>query len=178
MRNSLQELENGALKLLIPTPNSVNKCGLNTDHFIFNPHCTSKQDLQWFKFIGIMFGVAVRTKKPLDIHLALPMWKLLAGMLLTHQDLEEVCATITLLQWNSSIAAQLSKMDTHLALPWRRVTNSFLAGHSSVTHLHVFGMIIFSQKNFFCWYYCQISIKIVAHEPLYLLITTLPVVPL
>ena len=32
----------------------------------------------------------MRTKKPLDLHLAQPMWKLLAGMNLTTDDLEEV----------------------------------------------------------------------------------------
>ena len=32
----------------------------------------------------------MRTKKPLDLHLAQPMWKLLAGMNLTSEDLEEV----------------------------------------------------------------------------------------
>ena len=34
--------------------------------------------------------MAVRTKKPLDLHLARPVWKLLAGMLLTPEDLEEI----------------------------------------------------------------------------------------
>ena len=32
----------------------------------------------------------MRTKKPLDLHLAQPMWKLLAGITLTTEDLEEV----------------------------------------------------------------------------------------
>ena len=33
-----------------------------------------------FRFLGILFGVAIRTKKPLDLHLAPFVWKLLAGM--------------------------------------------------------------------------------------------------
>ena len=37
-----------------------------------------------------MLGVAIRTKRPLDLHLAAPMWKLLAGMSLCSDDLEEV----------------------------------------------------------------------------------------
>ena len=36
----------------------------------------------------------MRTKKPLDLHLAQPMWKLLAGMSLTAEDLEEVCVCV------------------------------------------------------------------------------------
>ena len=85
-----QELENGSVKLLIPTRNAINKCGFNTDRFVFNPSCDSPKDLQNFKFLGILFGVAMRTKKPLDLHLAQPMWKLLAGMNLSCDDLEEV----------------------------------------------------------------------------------------
>lgn len=42
------------------------------------------------KFLGILFGVAIRTKKPLDLHLAPCVWKLLAGMLLNVNDLEDV----------------------------------------------------------------------------------------
>lgn len=37
-----------------------------------------------------MCGVAMRTKSPLNLHLAAPMWKLIAGMNMTIQDIEEV----------------------------------------------------------------------------------------
>ena len=87
----LQELETGVvLKLLIPTPNSTNKCGFNTDRYVLDPRATVARDYKYLKFLGILFGVAMRTKKPLDLHLARPMWKLLAGMNMTHDDLEEV----------------------------------------------------------------------------------------
>jgi len=79
------------VKLLIQTPNAKNKCGFNIDRYVFNPTCTSSKDMKHFQFLGILFGVAMRTKKPLDLHLAQPMWKLLAGMVLTSEDLEEVC---------------------------------------------------------------------------------------
>ena len=46
--------------------------------------------MRHLKFLGIMLGVAIRTKKPLALHLAQPIWKLLAGMSLTTEDLEEV----------------------------------------------------------------------------------------
>ena len=48
------------------------------------------QNVLIMKFLGILFGVAMRTKKPLDLFLAPPMWKLVAGMKLTVEDLEEV----------------------------------------------------------------------------------------
>ncbi len=83
-------MEHGSVKLLIPTPNATNKCGFNTDRFVFDPTCNSRKDAKHFRFLGILFGVAMRTKKPLDLHLAQPMWKLVAGMTLTAEDLEEV----------------------------------------------------------------------------------------
>lgn len=46
--------------------------------------------MQQFKFIGILLGVAVRTKKPLDLHLAPSMWRLLAGLSLTPEDIEDI----------------------------------------------------------------------------------------
>ena len=50
--------------------------------------------MELFKFLGILIGVAVRTKKPLDLHLAPSVWKQLAGMTLTQVDLEEVCTAM------------------------------------------------------------------------------------
>ena len=74
-------MENGTLDLFIPTPNS-NETGLKQkDRFVFNPSLSSsEEDCQMFRFLGILFGVAIRTKKPLDLHLAPFVWKLLAGM--------------------------------------------------------------------------------------------------
>lgn len=55
--------------------------------FVINPDCN---DFQLFKFLGVLCGVSLRTKRPLDLHLAPPMWKLIAGMNLNIHDLEEV----------------------------------------------------------------------------------------
>lgn len=83
-------MENGAVNLLIPAPNAVNKCGYNTDRFVINPELSVAKDYKSLKFLGVLLGVAMRTKKPLDLHLARPMWKLLTGLKLTPEDLEEV----------------------------------------------------------------------------------------
>lgn len=85
-----QELKTGVVPLLIPTPNARNECGYNRDHFLLNSALTAEDDLQLFKFLGILVGVAMRTKKPLDLSLAPCVWKQLAGMPLTQDDLEEV----------------------------------------------------------------------------------------
>ena len=61
-----------------------------SDRFLVSPRLTSAAQLEQLKFLGILLGVAIRTKKPLDLYLAPLMWKLLAGMPLDAQDLEEV----------------------------------------------------------------------------------------
>ena len=86
----MQELKIGVVPLLIPTPNSTNDIGYNRDRFLLNPSLTGEEHLRMFRFLGILLGVAVRTKKPLDLYLAPPVWKQLAGMVLTSDDLEEV----------------------------------------------------------------------------------------
>lgn len=50
----------------------------------------SSQHISWFKFLGILFGVAVRTKKPLALPLAPFIWKLIVGEPVTISDLEEI----------------------------------------------------------------------------------------
>ena len=57
---------------------------------MLNPSLNSEDDLASFKFLGILFGVAIRTKKPLDLHLAPCVWKLLVGVPLKAEDIEEV----------------------------------------------------------------------------------------
>lgn len=75
---------------LIATPNATNDAGYNRDRFLLNPSLTSEEDLKMFRFLGILLGVAIRTKKPLDLYLAPAVWKQLSGMSLSCEDLEEV----------------------------------------------------------------------------------------
>ncbi|XP_028637266.1 probable E3 ubiquitin-protein ligase HERC1 [Grammomys surdaster] len=85
-----QELETGIVDLLIPSPNATAEVGYNRDRFLFNPSACLDDHLMQFKFLGILMGVAIRTKKPLDLHLAPLVWKQLCCVPLTLEDLEEV----------------------------------------------------------------------------------------
>uniref|UniRef100_A0A8D2LRJ6 HECT-type E3 ubiquitin transferase n=1 Tax=Varanus komodoensis TaxID=61221 RepID=A0A8D2LRJ6_VARKO len=85
-----QELETGVVDLLIPSPNATAEVGYNRDRFLFNPSACLDEHLMQFKFLGILMGVAIRTKKPLDLHLAPMVWKQLCCIPLTLEDLEEV----------------------------------------------------------------------------------------
>jgi len=60
--------------------------------FVFNPSLQAPEDAQAFRFLGILLGVAIRTKKPLDLHLAPIVWKLLAGEII-------FCALLMTIMW-------------------------------------------------------------------------------
>uniref|UniRef100_A0A8C7YP15 HECT-type E3 ubiquitin transferase n=1 Tax=Oryzias sinensis TaxID=183150 RepID=A0A8C7YP15_9TELE len=85
-----QELQSGVVDLLIRTPNSCADVGSNTDRFLLNPAAHSDEHMVQFRFLGILMAVAIRTKKPLDLHLAPWVWKQLCSMPLGGPDLEEV----------------------------------------------------------------------------------------
>lgn len=87
------ELQNGSIPLLIPTPNGRDDSGTNRDCFILNPLATSPLHMNMFQFLGILMGIAIRTGSPLSLNLAEPVWKQLAGMSLTPGDLTEVDRT-------------------------------------------------------------------------------------
>ncbi|MPC18905.1 putative E3 ubiquitin-protein ligase HERC1 [Portunus trituberculatus] len=90
MTEMCHELVTGAVPLLISTPNAISDVGNNRDRFLLNPDLAQANHLMWFKFLGILFGVAIRTKKPLALPLAPLVWKLLAGISPSSADLEEV----------------------------------------------------------------------------------------
>ncbi|KAF7696652.1 hypothetical protein HF521_005070 [Silurus meridionalis] len=85
-----QELQSGVVDLLIRTPNSTADVGSNTDRFLMNPAAVSDEHMLQFRFLGILMAVAIRTKKPLDLHLAPWVWKQLCSIPLGGADLEEV----------------------------------------------------------------------------------------
>lgn len=60
------------------------------NRFLFNPSACLDDHMLQFKFLGILMGVAIRTKKPLDLHLAPLVWKQLCCIPLQLEDLEEV----------------------------------------------------------------------------------------
>ncbi|TRY98659.1 hypothetical protein DNTS_005902 [Danionella cerebrum] len=85
-----QELQSGVVDLLIHSPNSIADVGSNTDRFLLNPAASSDDHMLQFRFLGILMAVAIRTKKPLDLHLAPWVWKQMCSIPLGAADLEEV----------------------------------------------------------------------------------------
>ncbi|XP_052077229.1 E3 ubiquitin-protein ligase HERC2-like isoform X2 [Mytilus californianus] len=85
------ELQNGSLNLLIVTPNGRGESGANRDCYLLNPMLKGHQHINMFRFLGMLFGIAIRSGSPLSLNIAEPVWKQLAGMpVLTISDLSEV----------------------------------------------------------------------------------------
>ena len=53
-------------------------------------HAAQPQAMAMFRFLGMFMGVAIRTGSPHSLNLAEPMWKQLAGVVLTPADITEV----------------------------------------------------------------------------------------
>ena len=84
------ELMGGQVPLLIQTPNGRDEAGTSRDCFLLNPSLKTPAQMQMFRFLGVLMGIAIRTGSPLSLNLAEPMWKLLARACLTPADITEV----------------------------------------------------------------------------------------
>lgn len=61
------ELQNGSVPLLIATPNGRGEAGANRDCFLLDPTLTSVLQMNMFRFLGVLMGIAVRTGSPLSL---------------------------------------------------------------------------------------------------------------
>lgn len=84
------ELQNGSVPLLIQTPNGRGEAGANRDCFLLDPTLTTILQMNMFRFLGVLMGIAVRTGSPLSLNLAEPVWRQLTGETLRPSDLTEV----------------------------------------------------------------------------------------
>ncbi|GAB0100562.1 Probable E3 ubiquitin-protein ligase HERC2 [Sergentomyia squamirostris] len=84
------ELQNGSVPLLIQTPNGRGEAGANRDCFLLDPTLTTVLQMNMFRFLGVLMGVAVRTGSPLSLNLAEPVWRQLSGEVLRPADLTEI----------------------------------------------------------------------------------------
>lgn len=85
-----EELQNGSLPLLIPTPDSRDEVEGVQKSFLLNPLARSQIHNDMFKFLGILIGIAIRTGSPLALNLAEPVWKQLSGVSLSIEDIIEI----------------------------------------------------------------------------------------
>lgn len=84
------ELQNGSAGLLIQTPNGRGEAGANRDCFLLDPTLHTILQMNMFRFLGVLMGIAIRTGSPLSLNLAEPVWRQLTGETLRPSDLTEV----------------------------------------------------------------------------------------
>lgn len=72
------------------TPNGASRIGNEQDRYILNSRLVRGEHMTRWKFLGILFGVAIRTKKPLNLMLSNIVWKQLCGYKLTFEDIASV----------------------------------------------------------------------------------------
>eukprot|EP01022_Parablepharisma_sp_SALTPOND_P013306 TRINITY_DN1770_c0_g1_i1.p1 TRINITY_DN1770_c0_g1~~TRINITY_DN1770_c0_g1_i1.p1 ORF type:complete len:4067 (-),score=523.08 TRINITY_DN1770_c0_g1_i1:62-12262(-) len=84
------DIFSNTLRLLCPTPNTVNKQGDAKDKFTFTPSAKSTHDLLLYEYLGILMGCCMRTGVRLSLDLPSIIWKQIVQEPLTLADLEEV----------------------------------------------------------------------------------------
>ncbi|XP_046392159.1 E3 ubiquitin-protein ligase HERC2-like [Ischnura elegans] len=90
-----EELQEGAVTLLVRTPNArgdhdYTPPPTSVNAAATNGNASSPFHMRMFRFLGVLMGVAIRTGSPLSLNLAEPVWKQLAGPSLTPAGLSEV----------------------------------------------------------------------------------------
>lgn len=51
-----EELQNGSVNILSPTPNGRSESGANRDCFLINPSCSSQLHRSMFQMLGVLIG--------------------------------------------------------------------------------------------------------------------------
>lgn len=121
---------------------------LSTSRFLLNPGALSDDHMIQFRFLGILMAVAIRTKKPLDLHLAPWVWKQLCSMPLTDPDLEEVdVLTYRSLQGILHLEnSGITEDNFHVVSYWNRLTAESI-------HVILFGIFTHVSILFYVLFY-------------------------
>lgn len=128
----MEELTTFKVPLLIKTPNCVDEIGPNRDVFLLNPAAKSEEHLQFFRFLGCLIGIAVRTKSPIAIPLAPCVWQQLLGTPLTIEDLNSVAQTFVQgLQFVSEFTGSAEDLEA-LMLPTKVFSADGITSHPAV----------------------------------------------
>ena len=79
--------------LLQPTPNNLAKVGDGRDKFCIRPGANSALHLQFFQYLGLLFGCCLRTGVRFPLELSKVVWASILGEELTPSDLRSIDAS-------------------------------------------------------------------------------------
>jgi len=85
-----QDLMSPACPLFLPAPNARAGLGENRDCFVPNPACVSPLCLAQYEFVGMLLGLALRTRYLLSLNFPSLFWKALVGEALTLDDVQAI----------------------------------------------------------------------------------------
>jgi len=88
MSLACKDLMDSTVPLFMESPNGANNVGLHREKRVINPAATSPLQLEMFKFVGVLMGMALRSKFVLPLDLSPGVWKLIIGEELGEEDLE------------------------------------------------------------------------------------------
>lgn len=75
LTSAIEDLQSGATPLFNLCPNGKNSVGLNREKWIANPSCTSSRYLRQYEFVGVLMGIALRSKQTLALDFPASIWK-------------------------------------------------------------------------------------------------------
>lgn len=90
--NVVDEMQCGAVPLLIKSPNNRNDHGANRDCYILDPASTGPGHLNMFKYLGGFIAFGILSKSPVPLNLAPSVWKQILGDAMTLADLDGIDA--------------------------------------------------------------------------------------
>ena len=113
-RELVDQSPQSASPLFINCPNKQSQVGENRDKFVIAPAATSSLHLQMFEFVGLLFGLCIRTGVRLPIDLPSFVWKPLVGDELTADDLYAIdLSTCEYLKLIDSAEAETLQREIH-----------------------------------------------------------------
>jgi len=90
LTNAVADLQSSATPLFILCPNGRNSVGLNREKWIIAPSANSSLHLSMFEFVGVLMGIALRTKQTLSFDLPSLIWKQILNERIDITDLEAI----------------------------------------------------------------------------------------
>jgi hypothetical protein len=90
LTNAVADLQSENVPLFILCPNGKNSVGLNREKWIPNPSQTSSTCLKMYEFVGVLIGIALRTKQTLGFDFSSILWKKLLNREPNLEDLEAI----------------------------------------------------------------------------------------
>ena len=87
-----KELQSNTLTLFIPTPNNREQIGLNRSAYVPRPSATSVSELNQYRFVGMLMGLAMRNGELLYLDFPSIVWKFLCEDSVNESDVMAIDA--------------------------------------------------------------------------------------